>query len=539
MAFTDQEKQLIVYGKQNGKTADEITTALAKLRAGIAPTAAPEPQPNSTAKDLAIGAAKGAGDTIKTVGDAAASAIPTHVAGPILGSLPPVRDKIDSFIQPIKSFLQSHFGLTDENLKADNTAQKVGKGLEIGAELVSPFVASRFARLAEKGATLGKDLVQKAPSIPSAKIGSSIKTGVDAAADFIKNPRLTLAKKNVTPQFQASTERLFLQGTKDVKDPATVYENYLTQSKKALGDIKADPAIASVGNSIGDAFKQVVTKRREVGAVMGDELKKVGAIKTSIADAYTNLETALKEADLTYSSKAKSLVAGNASKMTNEDTALLNQYIAELNKLGAEPTVAQIDATLSRTQGLVDNFKSARGITQTTNGERLIKQSQNALREQLDPAKSGNKALAAYATARKAYSELSNFIDDGAGYLGKITQSGDFAKDASIAKSAVQSILNNGKKDFLIELEKLTGYPALDDSVLALQAMKDAGDFRGLSLLQTLSQGSIPASQHGAVQKIIDYALSKAGQAVAGTPEEQTRVFLSALKEAAQKAPLQ
>jgi len=31
--FNEQEKQLLMWGKQNGKTADEIELAIAKLRA--------------------------------------------------------------------------------------------------------------------------------------------------------------------------------------------------------------------------------------------------------------------------------------------------------------------------------------------------------------------------------------------------------------------------------------------------------------------------------------------------------------------------
>ena len=94
----------------------------------------------------------------------------------------------------------------------------------------------------------------------------------------------------------------------------------------------------------------------------------------------------------------------------------------------------------------------------------------------------------------------------------------------------MQSILNNGKKDWLEKLEEITGYPALDRSVIALQAMKDAGDFRGLSLLQQLSTGAAPTPA-GITQKVIDFALDKVARAAAGSPEEQTRIFLKALQE--------
>ena len=94
----------------------------------------------------------------------------------------------------------------------------------------------------------------------------------------------------------------------------------------------------------------------------------------------------------------------------------------------------------------------------------------------------------------------------------------------------MQSILNNGKKDWLIKLEELTGYPALDRAVIALQAMKDAGDFRGLSLLQTLSAGGAP-TLGGVTGQIVNLATDLGKRAVLGTAEDQTRAFLSSLSK--------
>jgi len=379
------------------------------------------------------------------------------------------------------------------------------------------------------GKKAGEKIIEKGVSSVKPIINSTNEAFASA-----KNLKTTVQKivseKSATPQLKTSAERLFLQGTnKTLENPSATYEKYLTQSKKALVDIKADPAISDVGNKIGDAFNKVVAQRRAVGAKMGDELKKVGGIKTNIDEAFSNFETALKESDLTFN--GKNLVAGDTSKMVPQDISMIEDYINELNKLGSNPTISQIDGLVGRTTAKINYEKSAKGIIETTNGERLIKGSLAKLREQFDPIKTGNKSLTAYSNARKAYSELSDFMDDGAGYLGKITQSGDFAKDASIAKSAVQSILNNGKKDWLARLEALTGYPALDESVLALQAMKDAGDFRGLSLLQAMSEGGVPTSKAGFVGKILDYGVKKGTEIVVGSPEEQTRAFLKNLGE--------
>jgi hypothetical protein len=341
--------------------------------------------------------------------------------------------------------------------------------------------------------------------------------------------RLLIAKKNVNPQLEASSKRLFLEGTQRIEDPVATYDNYLSQSKKALTDIKADPAIAEVGSKIGDAFDQVVKQRAAVGKVIGSELKANGKIRIDITEPKTSLLSELQDSGLSYNPKTKNLTSFQGSKFVPQEVDLLNNFVKGVNSLGDSPTVNQIDSFITKTRSALAFTKGENGVIGTTNAERIINGGIAKLKESLNPEINGNKALTKYWDANNTYSDLSNFIDEGSSFLGKRTVSGDFAKDASVAKSSVQSILNQGKKDFLVKLEALTGYKAIDDSVLALQAMKDAGDFRGLSLLQSMSDSGVPTSKAGFTQKILDAALKKGGEVVAGTPEEQTRAFLQDL----------
>lgn len=524
MAFDEKEMQIIEWGTKNGKSVQDIKNAVFRYRTTGSPAETDVKQQKTIGEDLAIGAAKGVGQIVKDTGDTVASGLPGMIAGP-LGAIPGVREGISSGVQTAKDAIQGAAGLTPENLESQNTEQMVGKGGVIAASFVSPFVASRLAGLASR--------IPKVAAVSEGGFGGAIKRGVDAVTGFIKDPKLALAKQNVGPQLESSANRMFLEGTKRTQDPLTAYENYLTQSKKAITDIKADPAIASVGESIGDAFKQVVTNRRAVGKTMADELKKVADVKTDILPTVDTFVADLGQEGLVYDRVARKIVQeAGQTKMTADDLALLERYGVELQKLGSKPTVGELDAFMSRLPKEIDIYKSGKNITGSTNAERIIKKSLSDLREQFSP--SINPAFETYYNARKEYAKLSDFIEEGSGFLGKLTQSGDFAKDASLAKSSVQSILNQGKKDWLNKLEELTGYPALDDSVLALQAMKDAGDFRGLSLLEELSKGA-PTSAVGFSQKVIDYAMAKVGRVVGGTPEEQTRAFLKALKEGAEQ----
>jgi hypothetical protein len=515
MALTKNEKAIALSMQADGKSVREIMGALAAQRTNrYVPADNFTGAPSDPKTDFAIGAAKGAGQLLKDTGDLAQNLIP----GARLPGIGPIIDRAaDAY--------QDTIGLSEENLQPDNAIQKVGSFSAQGAAFLSPFVAGRLATLTSRATSAA------AKAAENATIGGKIKSGVQSVVEFAKNPRLSLAKNSVEPQLEASANRIYLEGTKRLDDPLAAYEADLAQSKKALEDIKVDPAIATVGEEIGDAFKEVVAKRRAIGATMSDELKKVADIETDVSNVMETLRADLAEEGLAYVSSDKTIKKTvKQTKMAADDLRLLEKYAVELNRLGQNPTIKELDAFLSRIPSEIDVYKASKNLIGTTNGERIIKKSLSQLRQQFDPTTTGNTALESYAAARREYASLTSFIEEGERFLGKLTQSGDFAKDASLAKSSVQSILNQGKKDWLEELEKQTGYPALDRSVIALQAMKDAGDFRGLSLLQQLSDGA--GSPLGFPEKVIKYAMDKVARAAVGTPEEQTRIFLQALKEA-------
>lgn len=341
-----------------------------------------------------------------------------------------------------------------------------------------------------------------------------------------------IGRQTVEPTFESSAKRL-TGATNRMESPVISYDKYISQAKSAMADTKVDAPISDVGSKIGDAFKQVVKDRKAIGKIMGDELKTVGNLKVDISPAVKNFGDLLDEAGIVFDKDVGKLVTSDLTKVAPQDVEIMNILVDELNRVGNNPSVGQLDALISRVSANVKYAQTAKGITSVTNGERIIKNALANLRNVFDDV----PGLEKYNSAKVTYGELSNFIDDGSGYLGKITQTGDFAKDASIAKSSVQSILNNGKKDWLLKLEELTGYRALDESTLALQAMKDAGDFRGLSLLETMSEGKIPTSKTGATQQIMDYVLNKGIKITTGTPEERTRAFLQSLEGNVLKNP--
>lgn len=333
--------------------------------------------------------------------------------------------------------------------------------------------------------------------------------------------RANAGKGNVDPRIQASAERL--------PDPAQTYTSFLDQAKAATQDVKADPPISTVGEKIGKAYDTVVQMRRDTGQQMADALKNVSDTPTDVSATVAKFEQDIQEKfGVKYDVGQQGMVqTGKQSSLTSSDRELLGKYITDLKVLGDNPTIGELDAFMKRIPQELDVAKAAKNITDTTPAEAFIKQHINALKDAFNPDTTGNEALKPYYDARRAYANLSNFLDEGSKYLGAKTQAGDYSRDVSVAKSSAESILSGGKKDWLLRLEGLTGYPALDESALAIQAMKDAGDNRGLSLFKTLSSADITPSR--LVGKLIGMGTKKIGGAVVGSPADQTSAFLKSL----------
>lgn len=341
--------------------------------------------------------------------------------------------------------------------------------------------------------------------------------GIDGLGDQVKT----------SAQRLAADAPLIGGGAAREATPLDLYNKFVNQESLHLNDIKQDPAISMVGEKIGNAFQDVIKQKQAAGSTMADELDKTATKPVDTGPAFGEFQKELQSNGASYDSVDKQLSAGENSKFGESDKGLLERYGQALQELGTNPPMKALDAFISRVPQDIKTLKAKNGINFSTNAERIIGNSLNDLRTSL--TKSGTPE---YAAARTKYSELSQFVKNNAPLLGKITESGDFSHDASLAKSAVQSVLNNGKKDFLIKLEQHTAYKALDEANLALQAMKDMGDSKGNSLLELMNEaknggGELP----GTIGKIIGTGGKIAGKLIAGDKVAQTRAYLKSLKK--------
>lgn len=332
-----------------------------------------------------------------------------------------------------------------------------------------------------------------------------------------------LAEKNVNPQVETAASRL--------DDPLDQYNKYAQQAQANKFDASEDKPLEQVGQDAGNAFKKVVKMRQQVGKMMADELKRseVGDAETDTTVATNNLNEELKANNLRYNGRTGTIQDVGQSKMTSVDRDLLQDYKTQLKELGPNPSVKDLDSFMSRVSQEMDIYKDKNSIVGTTNGERIIKNNLDTLRNQFDATKMNNPALEDYSDFRKAYADLSGTIDEAKQYFGKVNPDGSFARDASLVKSSITSLLGGNKRAVLSSLQELTGDPILDKAVMAAQAMQDAGDASGTSLLQELYNNP-PTSASGLTAKILNWGIGKAKNAFVGDPSEQTRTFLQSLQ---------
>ena len=460
-------------------------------------------------------------------------ALPSQVKQPIGSAVQAVGDGLANdptslkVLNAINSLIDAHPHVAQLIGGVGTTALNMAGGIEGG----------EGANVARDVATGAADTTKNAISGLKDAAKPTIGPAGQGAAGLLDSTRSAVSKGNVSENLGSSVDRLAQLpkaaaeeapqgiGMKPLpNDPLAAYDKYFDQEQKFKGDAKQDTALGLVGSEVGNAYNKVIGMRRNAGALMGSEMEKVGATPLDISHTFEPLEQELQKNGLEYDDTKNELNASRTSKVSDQDKGLLQDYIQKVNTLGANPTAAELDAFLSKTPQDIDVYKNQNNITKATNGERIIKGHLSTLGDELSGTK--NPAFAPYAAAKGDYASLSKFLDEGSSFLGKKTASGDYAKDASLAKSSIQSALNGGKKDWLMQLEKLTGFPAVDHSMLALQAMKDAGNFRGSSLLDLLSpqsKESLPLSKSGIVGKVIDKGVAMGKEKLVGTPNEQTR----------------
>lgn len=418
------------------------------------------------------------------------------------------------------------------SLKGASLGTKVVQGAKIGAEVGALAGAGQsmqdgdglgdVAKETAMGGTVGLAVGGALPVVGAGiKKGAEItKKGTGKIFTTTKDSIGSIKYNHINPQVSQSATRL----AENKIEPNKLYSQFKNAQEVATLDVKKPSALEIVGNDIGDAFEDVVAKRKEVGKLVGSELQKIGTTKMQIDDMVSPYAKNVMN-------ELKKVATGKQSKFSTDEIEMLSKFDLELKTLGKNPTADDIGNFLTRIRSEIDSLKGKKNIIGVTNADRLMTEVTANLNKKLA------ENFPAYASAKSEYARLSDLLEEGVGYLGKKTISGDYKKETSIVKSSLNSILNGGKKDFLIQLEKETGKPILDKAVVAGQVMKDLGDARGESLLKILSDGDMPTSKSAVTSKVIDFAFKKGEKFLLGDSSKRTENYLGMNKYKTKSIP--
>ena len=449
--------------KKNGVTAKEVTT--------VATEPTPEKQPRfgvpsireigQSAKDIAIGAGKGALDT--AIGTAR---LVTRAGQPIQAALDPTRTLSEVRSESEDSALFGEQGKQiDEQLKSTNVDQKTGKVLETVASFFYPVgKASEVAGVLNKtkGAT-GAVLEGIGSKISS--LGDEVTEGGVKLKDKLIDVVTNLDDKTKTA----------LQRT-----PQDVFQSFVKKGQDALLDDRNRTPLESVGDTIIDGLRQIKDRASSIGEQKTEYLNqaKVGFQKVGNIARQSALQV-----QKTFSGK----------KLDAGDQKAISNFQKKLMELGDNPSLKDVDATIDLLQDSL--YKAGRNsaveITDRVTGP---------LRKVLGQlnAKVQEKGGDAYKNFNKEYEELMDIVTELNARVGKEGASaGAFVKRLFSPSDA-------RTKELFEQLEKYTGKDYTRDARLAKFVMETLGDTRAASLLE-----QIPRTTAGAIEKVIDYGVKK------------------------------
>lgn len=406
-----------------------------------------------TAKDVGIGVLKGAGSTLKGLAD--------------LGR--PVTDRLLGAIDPTKTVedyrkVQSPSFLSDESLKAKNTTQKVGKGIEFVAEILFP--AGRVAKglgLTEKGAKIaGASLDNLGSKI--ADIGDDVVDGGVKVKDRLYQ---------LVGNLDSKTRNALKKTTK------SEFDSMVDVGRKAM---EADGNITPyevVGNKIIDGLKQIQSRASSVGQAKSKimEQAKIG---------YQKVGTIAQKKALDIQKMFSGV------KLDPSDAKVVKNFQTTLMKLGNNPQLKEVDAAIDLLQDQL--YKSAR-----SNAVEVTDRVTGPLRKAIGELNGQVKTLGgdAYAKLNQEYGDISAIVKELNARLGK---------EGSSAGSLVKRLFSPSDartKELFKELQKLTGQDYFKDGRLAKFVMEALDDPRAKSLLEELPNPT------GIIKSAYDYGVNK------------------------------
>lgn len=440
-------------GKPAKSTPPPVTTQQDPALDGFAMAIPSLKSIGQSAKDVAIGAGKGLIDSsIQT------ARMLQGGGQRVLAGIDPTKTVEDvQATTGFKSFTGNEAEQIDEQLKSTNTDQKVGKVLELGAELLTPGGA-------RKAVTSTVDNVSGLVDDVSEGF-NKIKGNLDATG--VKQKLIEF----VAPEADDATKSIIKRSTPEEID------NFVKIQEEASKNTEALTPYEKIGDTMADATRQLESQR-----------KSLGQQKTAIiSKAKNGLEEFSKPTRDAILSITKSL----------KDEPIANTFITKLktvkNKMGADKVIDELqDILYTGNKNLT--IPSGSAVDKQLKG--ILGKYNTALKESLPVA---------YRNLNTKISNRIEVISSLNKALGEVVD-GVSTRGGSLVK---QFFSPNGRKakELFEYVKKNTGVDLAKDATLARYVMELFGDARA----KTLLGGDIPTSISGVTNKLIDFAVDKTG----------------------------
>lgn len=204
--------------------------------------------------DFAIGAAKGIGETIQSVGQQAANYLPAAVS-PALSAFPKVQDTAVNLAKKV----QGTVGLTDQNLASDNATQTAGIFTEHAAEALT---GGGLIRGAAKAAKFSKGVIDAiSPKITPKVAEAAFASGKAKVSGLLK--KVTLDYSN-DPHIQRVAKAI--EDYVPTFDPTKPLAHNINETRTAVYRIadQLKQAVEATGQDVIYPFKQLASTLKGV-----------------------------------------------------------------------------------------------------------------------------------------------------------------------------------------------------------------------------------------------------------------------------------
>ncbi len=436
--------------------------AAKKAVTGTAPAFQTPQSPTDTAKDVAVGAAKGLGDTaigtanILQKGGRYIQALldPKNTYADLTRQANEVAER-SPLAAPLDG--KNKEGI-DQMLKADNDGERAGKVVQAIGSLFFPVgKASEVSSVVNKGKQVAGAQLEG--------IGSRLSSVSDDVKERVVDVLSSLDDKTKTA----------LKRT-----PREIFDDFVIKGRAAMQDDRNRTPLEAVGDNIIEGLTQVKNRASQAGQAKSKimEQAKVGYKKVGNIAQRTALDIQK---------------AFSGLKLDDADSKVVSTFQQRLSSLGDNPSLKEVDATIDLLQDQLYK-KTSSSVVEVT--DRVT----GKLRAELAKLNDQVKVLGgtSYAKLNDEYADL----------IGTVTELNKrLGSEGASAGSFVKRLFSPSDartKQLFEKLEKLTGQDFTRDARLAKFVMEVLGDTRAKSLLEEL-----PTNATGAVAQLVNFAKKK------------------------------